>query len=212
CTGPTASQSSHTQLEDLAPDTREAAILAHSICSTTVLAAKLRPQRSMDLPADFGPAQPDGVQRYQLTQLLGRGSQGHVYLATDRALSEPDRPAQVAIKVLSGTLDDPVARERFAEEATKARRIDHPNVVRVLDRGTTEQGNDYIVYEYVPGGDLSSFLAERGLPLPLKQAASLVAQVARGVQSAHAAGLVHCDLKPGNIMWDGAMAKVADFG
>jgi serine/threonine protein kinase len=197
---------------DLAPAIREAAILADSLCSTEVLVAKLGPQRSLELPSEFGAPSADGVQRYVLTELLGTGSQGHVYLATDRLLSEPDRPALVAIKVLSGVVDGPLARERLAEEATKARRIEHPNVVRVLDRGTTADGHDYIVYEYIAGGDLSSFIAEHRLPLPPDQGASLVAQVARGVQSAHASGLVHRDLKPGNIMWDGATAKVADFG
>ena len=197
---------------DLKTVISEAAALADALCSTSVLAAKLRPQPRLDLPAEFGARAPDGQARYLLTQCLGQGSQGQVYLATDRLLSEPDRPALVAIKVLGPALDALDARERLWEEATKARRVNHPNVVRVLDRGSTDDGSDYIVYEYVPGGDLSSFISKSGLPLATDLAVGLVSQIARGVQSAHSAGLVHCDLKPGNVMMDGLVAKVADFG
>lgn len=166
---------------------------------------------SLPLPRGFGPPLPTGRPRYFLKELLGRGSHGAVYLAVDRQLSEEGRPARVAIKVLADEAD-PAARRRLIEEAAKARRVEHVNVVRVLDRGRTRNGEDYLVFEYVQGGSLEDRLRNAG-PTPPADAARLVAQVARGVQAAHSAGLVHCDLKPANIMLtpDGT-PKVADFG
>jgi hypothetical protein len=83
--------------------------------------------------------------------------------------------------------------------------------VRVLDRGITEEDEDYIVYEHVEGGDLGTWLD--GRTLPAREAVRLVARIARGVEAAHAALLVHCDLKPGNILMTPAgQPKVADFG
>src|SRR5690606_28482277 len=79
------------------------------------------------------------------------------------------------------------------------------------DRGVTEQNEDYIVYEYVDGGDLSDALERQ--PIPIDEAVRLVRKIAMGVHAAHAAGVIHCDLKPGNIMLTSAgEPKVADFG
>lgn len=192
---------------------RESAALNNAIWSTTGLRAMFTGQQKRDLPCGFGPPLEDGEPRYELRELLGSGGYGEVYLATDRLLSEADRPALVAIKVLSARHDGPWSRQRFMDEATKARRIDHPNVVRVYDRGVGENEELFIVYEYISGGDMGRWFASLGRPLPVRQATELVAKIARGVHAAHAAGVIHCDLKPGNILrTPEGDPKVADFG
>lgn len=201
---------SHPELE---PQIRDAAVLAEGMWTTTGLRRHLDTAGQRSLPEDFGPPSPSGVLRYELRELLGAGGWGEVYLAVDRQMSEEGHAAFVAIKLLRGRDRDPFARQRLSEEATKARRIDHANVARVLDRGVSAQDEDYIVYEYVAAGDLSDWLERLPAPPPLAEAARLAARIANGVQAAHSAGLVHCDLKPGNILMtpDGE-PKVADFG
>lgn len=164
------------------------------------------------LPAPFGPPGDDGRPRYELRSRIGRGSAGAVYLAKDRMLSETDHDALVAIKVLlAGPAEPPERRHRLVEEATKARRIEHPNVVRVLDRGVTGDAEVYVVQELVDGGDLAR--RRRAASPDDRDAARIVALVARGVHAAHLAGLVHCDLKPNNVLLarDGT-PKISDFG
>jgi hypothetical protein len=190
---------------------REAATLNAALWSTTGLRNRVAPPPIKPLPCDFGPRLADGESRYLLQELLGQGSFGQVYKALDRQLSEKGHAAVVAIKVLVNVDRSPVSRQRLFDEATKARRVSHPNVAQVLDRGTTEAGEDFIVYEHIDGGDLSERAWE--LPMPPHAAASLVAKLARGVHAAHNAGLIHCDLKPSNIMLTaGGEPKVADFG
>lgn len=194
----------------LADSIREAASLAEALWSTTGLRRRLTiPPRA--LPVDFGPRLRSGEHRYQLRRLLGKGGWGEVYLALDRQLCDSQHEALVAIKVLTGMERGPWARQRLMDEAAKARRVDHPNVVRVLDRGVSSEDEDFIVYEFIEGGDLGAWGEERDL-VP-KRAALLVAKIARGVQAAHAAGLVHCDLKPGNVLMTiSGEPRVADFG
>ncbi len=200
---------SYPELERLI---REAAALNNAMWSTTGLRARVegKPRR---LPEDFGPRMPGGELRYELRELLGAGAFGEVYLATDRQLSEEAYDARVAIKILQSADRSDWMRRQLIEEATKARRIDHPNVVRVLDRGVSADDEDFIVYELVEGGDLGRWLREQSVPIEPSTAARLVGRISRGIAAAHNAGLVHCDLKPGNIMMtpDGA-PKVADFG
>lgn len=198
---------------DLEPQIRDAAVLAEGMWTTTGLRRHLDSAGGRSLPEDFGPPVPSGDLRYELRELLGAGGWGEVYLAVDRQMSEEGHLAFVAIKLLRGRDRDPFARQRLSEEATKARRIDHPNVARVLDRGVSAQDEDYIVYEYVAAGDLADWLDRLPAPPSPAEAARLAARIANGVQAAHSAGLVHCDLKPGNILMtpDGE-PKVADFG
>jgi len=190
----------------------DAAMLNRAVMSTSNLNEAVdSPRRPM--PGELGVAGPTGAPRYRLLERIGGGSQGEVFRAEDRVLSEAGHPALVAVKVLNKRRGDPYARQRFVEEATKARRVVDPNVVRVLDRGVSPEGDDFIVYEFVAGGDLGSLLAERGGRFSPREAATLMARVARGVHAAHTAGLVHRDLKPGNIMLTATHEpKVADFG
>ena len=197
---------------DLALPIREAAVLAHALWSTGELRAEAPPDTVRALPEPFGPVLDDGAPRYTLTRRLGAGASGEVYLAEDRRLSHEDKPALVAIKVLRSTRRDEFTRRRFAEEAAKARRLDHRGVVRVFDRAETESGEDFIVYEFVSGGNLHEWLDRTTTRIPIRDAVSLVAEIARAVQAAHTAGLVHLDLKPANIlMTEQDQPKVADF-
>jgi serine/threonine protein kinase len=191
---------------------REAALLNAAIWSTTGFQARMKPPPVKDLPCDFGPTLPTKERRYELQKFLGQGGFGQVYLAHDRQLSEKDHTATVAIKILATSTHSPWVRQRLIEEATKVRRISHPNVVMVIDRGLTEQNEDYIVYEFVDGGDLTA-LAIETKRVPIEHAVRLMSKIARGVHAAHSAGVIHCDLKPSNIMLNSAgEPKVADFG
>ena len=107
---------------------------------------------------------------------------------------------------------DPAFRERFLGEARAAARLDHPNIVRIYDVGEDEGKHPYIVMEIVEGEDLKTSIRRDG-PLSVNQALNLTRQICAGVGLAHRAGIVHCDLKPHNILvtYEG-QAKVADFG
>ncbi len=191
---------------------REAAMLGHAL--HTAPTPRIRTSRyAGKLPCDIGPNLPDGRPQYVLQRLLGRGAFGEVYLAQDRHLSDDDRPALVAIKVL---VDDPEnlgLRYRLADEATKARRVDHPNVVRVIARAQSESGDEFVVYEYVEGPNLQDHVRRLPARMSLQDAARMVVQIARGIHAAHSAGLVHRDLKPGNVLIDAAgKPRITDFG
>jgi hypothetical protein len=189
----------------------EAATLSSMMCSTGALRARLHADLLPTPPCEFGPAFTRTERRFRLVGLLGMGAHGAVYLAIDRALSEADKPAQVAIKVM---LTEPTEGDavQISDEGAKARRVDHPNVVRVYDAGSTEEGLGYIVTEYVSGGSLRKGQRAIQTPAPPADAARLVAQIAEGVQGLHSAGLIHFDLKPDNILiTEDGTPKVADL-
>jgi eukaryotic-like serine/threonine-protein kinase len=144
--------------------------------------------------------------RYELKQLLGSGGMGDVWRGHDRRL---DRP--VAIKVLAGEgLSDPTAMERFEREARVVARLMHPNVVAVHDFGT-EDRDPYLVMELVEGASVAAML-EHG-PLPLDRAMAIGAQTCDGLSAAHAAGVIHRDVKPANlILTPSGVLKICDFG
>jgi hypothetical protein len=193
---------------DLRPAIRDAALIDEAMVSTDGLGAVLRTRPSRRLPSDFGPPLPDGRRRFRLTGFLGAGAHGEVYRAEDRAMSGPGHTAQVALKIIRrGAVDD--AND---PEAAQTRRVDHPNVVRVIDRGLSPEGEHYIVYELLDGPSLAAAVRQGHAPMAPRLAARLIAAIARGVQAAHTAGLVHCDLKPSNILLDQhGVPHVADF-
>jgi eukaryotic-like serine/threonine-protein kinase len=145
--------------------------------------------------------------RYELARPVGHGAMATVDLAHDLEL---DRP--VALKRLAENLarDDDL-RRRFLREARLAARLAHPNVVRVFDVGE-DDGRPFIAMEYVAGETLADLVARRG-PLPAAEAASLGLQACAGLAAVHAAGLVHRDVKPQNLLLgtDGVL-KLGDFG
>ena len=190
----------------------ESAALSCSILSTNSLNEKIANAPSRTLPADFGPLMDDGHLRYQLVERFDDGSSGDVYKAIDRKLCEPDEPVFVAIKILPPA-DAPARKHVAREEAVKARQISDENVVGVLDYGITDEGERYIVHVYIAGGNLRSWMNNNPMPRDVKKVVSLTTQIARGVQAAHEVGLIHCDIKPSNIMLTvDEQPKVADFG
>jgi eukaryotic-like serine/threonine-protein kinase len=145
--------------------------------------------------------------RYRTEEVLGRGGMASVYLARD---GELDRP--VAVKVLAEHLaDTPGFRERFLREAKLAAQLSHPNIVQVFDVGE-EEGRPFIVMECVEGSTLADEVKQRG-PLGPAEVVDLALQICGGLEHAHAAGLVHRDIKPQNLLLrpDGTV-KIADFG
>jgi serine/threonine-protein kinase len=146
--------------------------------------------------------------RFESVRLLGRGGMGAVYLASDRLLSRP-----VAIKILASELaGDAVARERFAREAALAGRLGaHPHIVTAYEAGEWEQ-RPYLVFEYMPNGSLADHLQGKGHP-PQPKALRWLAQAAAALDHAHAAKVVHRDVKPANLLLDeDENLSVADFG
>jgi eukaryotic-like serine/threonine-protein kinase len=143
----------------------------------------------------------------RVERILGRGGMALVYLALDEA----DRP--VAVKLLADNLAaDPEMRRRFLREAALAERVCHPNIVRVLGNGVAGGGRPYIILEYVSGPTLADKLGRQGR-LPAEQVRCLGAQVAAGLAHAHAAGLVHRDVKPQNLLLTlDETVKITDFG
>ena len=146
--------------------------------------------------------------RYELGRALGSGGMAIVYLARDREL---DRV--VAVKRLADNLShDRSFRDRFLREARLAAPLSHPNVVRVYDFGHDPDGRPFIVMEYVEGGSLAEALARDGALTP-DRVVAVARDCCAGLAYAHAAGLVHRDLKPQNLLLDpDCRVKIADFG
>jgi eukaryotic-like serine/threonine-protein kinase len=158
------------------------------------------------MPVSIG----DVLGSYEILAPLGAGGMGEVYKARDTRLGRT-----VALKLLSPALaSDPVSRRRLLQEAQAASSLNHPNIVVLYDISSHE-GRDFLVMEYVPGQTLKDLIQPGGLPFD--QLAGLGSQVALALGAAHAAGIVHRDVKPANIIvtQEGKrdqQAKVLDFG
>lgn len=150
--------------------------------------------------------------QYKLKRLLGAGGMGEVYLAEHRLLKRP-----CAIKLIrAGKGDDPKALVRFEREVQAIAGLSHWNTVEIFDYGHTDAGTFYYVMEYLPGLSIGD-LVERFGPMPPARVAYLLEQVCDGLREAHAIGLIHRDVKPGNIFAARRgglddVAKLLDFG
>jgi eukaryotic-like serine/threonine-protein kinase len=145
--------------------------------------------------------------RYQLLEPLGKGGMAVVYRARDTLLER-----LVAVKVLREDFSGEAGfQERFRQEAKAAANLSHPNIVTMHDFGL-DGGQLFLVMEYVPGTDLKTLIKQRGRFSP-EEALPLLIQACAGIGYAHRAGLVHCDVKPQNMLVTPDMRlKVADFG
>ena len=179
---------------------------AHSFCFAC--GAELTHDQSKEDPL-LGRTLPGG---YRVTHMVGVGGMGRVYCAEQVALGRT-----VAVKVVHPHLvDDELAVARFLNEARAASRLSHPHSVAIFDFGRTEQGQPYIVMEYLRGRDLARVNHDEG-PIGVERIAGVLRQTLAALEEAHALGIVHRDLKPDNIVLEPLRSgldfvKVVDFG
>ena len=145
--------------------------------------------------------------RYEIIKLIGEGGMANVYLAYDTILER-----NVAVKVLRGDLaDDEKFVRRFQREALSASSLNHPNIVEMYDVGE-DNGNFYIVMEYIKGKTLKQLIKKRG-HLTISEAIDIMMQLTSGLAQAHDSYIIHRDIKPQNIMiLEDGLAKISDFG
>ena len=164
-----------------------------------------RAKAAPPVPADFTP--PQRIGRYRVERLLGQGGFGIVYLAHDEQLQR-----LVAVKVPHPErVETPEDAQAYLTEARTVANLDHPNIVPVHDVGSTDQFSCYVVSKYIDGTNLATRVKQS--QLSIHESVELVANVAVALHHAHKQGLVHRDVKPGNILLDrSGKPFVADFG
>jgi len=147
------------------------------------------------------------ISSFEITKMIGRGGMGVVYLAHDTKLKR-----SVAIKSMPAQLkDDSTAQTRFRREAELLASLNHPNIAVIHDIIEQDDDSGYLVLEYIPGQTLTERIAHK--PMKLKEALSIGRQVAEAISAAHEKGVIHRDLKPGNIkITPDGRVKVLDFG
>jgi serine/threonine-protein kinase len=164
--------------------------------------------KQQDVPALVGKVV---LGRYRVEAVLGKGAMGTVFRGSHNKLAR-----SVAIKVLHAHLvDEPTMLARFQREAQLAARLQHPNLITVLDLGETDDGQHVMVLELAAGPSLADVIGNK--PLAVERTLKLVRQLLAGLDHAHHAGLIHRDLKPANVMVETSdsgeeIARIVDFG
>ncbi|MEM1165733.1 MAG: serine/threonine-protein kinase [Planctomycetota bacterium] len=195
---------------ELEAEILRAAMLGNALIATEDVKDLVRPG-PLTTPCDLGPARDQLPRRYRLIHPVGSGITGWVYRAIDRDLSSEDMTAYVAVKVFHEHVDAIGLRAVLAEEAVKARQVDHSHAVPVLDRGRSGDGREYAVYKFIDGVSLDEWITDKAPEL--RERIAVIRDVASALAAVHAAGLIHCDLKPANVLVDDrAHAWLADFG
>ena len=201
-------------LHQHAPKFRDVAERLDRIRETRLMRVPMAGAGSMDktMILDDERMEKPNVGRYQIEKAIGRGAMGAVYLGTDPSIGRP-----VALKLIDlahefGQQDVEEVRASIYREAETAGRLDHPNIITVYDVGE-EDDIAYIAMEYFPGEPLDAYTRKEKL-LPIAKVLEISGQVADALHYAHTHGVIHRDIKPGNIMYDAAneQVKVADFG
>jgi eukaryotic-like serine/threonine-protein kinase len=171
--------------------------------------ADLRPQVA------GAPAALRKIDRYELRELIGHGGMGAVFRAVDTKLGRTVALKTAAGKRAGARLTDRV-RQRFLREAMALSKVEHRNVVQVLDFGFADDGTPFLVMEHLRGQDLGVRLAEARAPLGVTEAVDIMLGVCAALRACHRVGIIHRDLKPGNIFLaetdTGPEVKVLDFG
>ena len=150
----------------------------------------------------------DKISRFRVAQPIGEGGMCSVFLAYDETNFE-----YVALKLLDESkAEDPVrARTLFTKEAELSANLSHPNLVAFIASGE-ERGQHFIAYEYITGVSLAELIRQRG-PLDIELALSIIEDISHGLLAAHQRGIIHCDIKPQNIMvTEENVIKLIDFG
>ena len=160
-------------------------------------------------PGVLGPG--DLIDGYRVERIVGAGGMGVVYQAEERELGR-----RVALKIIAPERAlDPVARALFTKEASAAAAVEHPNILPVYRTGETDLGQPYLTMRFVDGPSLRELLASSG-PLPSGRASGIASDIASALAAAHAVGLLHRDVKPGNVLIAAGRGRdhayLADFG
>jgi serine/threonine protein kinase len=160
-----------------------------------------------DSTAPLPPAPAETIGNYKVTRMLGRGATSNVYLAVDQTSFK-----LVAIKRIRPECNLGVQRKMFAVEASLCGKLNHPNIVALIEANLSDPGNTYLIMEYVEGEPLQHFATPDKL-LPIETVLDVVRQAAEALNYAYQMGVIHRDVKPANIILrDDGLAKLTDFG
>lgn len=209
-------------LQPVAPDEQPSESTGVSV---SVSASQAAPQSGSSAPSSTPPAKSDKSAKgddpfigkrlkgtYELTKKVGEGGMGNVYVATQYPLER-----EVAVKILKPTDTNPEGEHYFMREVKAINMLRHPNIINVVDFGKDEEsGTLFLVMEFLPGKTLKRII-KKEFPLDPVRVCQIAVQVLNALESAHEAGIVHCDLKPANIMVERVAGqndfiKVLDFG
>src|SRR5262245_21692969 len=175
-----------------------------AVCRTNAVQSPPKRKQILDIHV---PKASQSIGKYAIERELGSGAMGNVFLGYD-----PNLDRWAAVKIMKTGVDDETLRSRFFLEARSAAKLDHPNIVRIWDLDTDSEKRPYIAMEYIEGEDLKTIIEEKRF-LPFDQKLGIIIQVCRGLHHAHTNGVIHRDIKPGNIRINkNGQAKILDFG